>query len=1749
MKTAKRPAVLRDSWRRPQGRLAVSSRSRWLRRFGFTALTFGLIALLYFLLFGPFFHPTPHLVFATGASPGSSSVPPLAFVQEDFHAVRAPFAGALWLHGAARRESDLRLLASPDDLAPVLERFRGRRTSRDVLIVYLAAHGIARDGEAALLCGDFDPHTADAGVYPVAKLMQQLRACSAGAKLLLLDSGRVAYDPRLGMIVNEFPRLLERAVRQTDDARMWVLHSHAPLEHSHVARRQRQSVFGRAVARGLAGEANRDEDRTLSLGEFARFVQTVVTQQVRDESGGRATQSPQLLRGGDDPLVPDDPVLLPIAPPVVKEPTEQAEPSSQTDQAESATPDSSSADPPPPPADAAPDPHALPAVLQPGPAPKLDAILPLAWQTRDALERRPTTASVPAEYAPHLWRVVVESLLAADEASGAGAIIDTDELGARLRNEARALHALAYGDTAAIERSDPVWRSIADAARLRMPDGATSFALAERFAESGGPAPSDEVRAAAAAWSEALNQDTAEAATELLAKLPGSLVERFVELWWTRRLLAAGSIDWQRVRHALACVRAGEAIAADELALLASFRDRADEADALRLAALRGLVEQLGHDWPERSDRLLDRTLAQYRALAADLAELRAARRLQRELRWRAPLYVRWHQATLAHPALAPAYDDVARLLEQLAELDAVLADESRVAADWPAVLSLTRELRALGKRLDQPVNDLARLRLVTDAASPGADERLATLLGSPLLSADARALLQSFASQRWAEAKDGTVAEPEATPEIAPTPEIPPTLAEPLPLAPADWEPLRRQLALEVRLARLAAPTPEPIAAAQAAEAAYDEEREWLRFRSFGTALAQFYAALPARIDEAARAGQDLSDPASRAERRRRLRDADLALALVDARDARQVASAPGPREREAAAYDLFLRQRERWAAARDDAPADELRFLTAAMSRCRVAAAELAAQPDVSADQVATLSVTGAAELSLAVDPRRETTVTVRYSGAARAPVWLLLRYDPATLTVRPRPAEGVWAAHELAPELARRAAAAREAAELAAGRARGVAPDEEAGDPAELARRRERATWYPPRPDEAGLAATMEMGPGESRTFTLDIQRSTAAGRSTRLIVSAVAGTGVSHSYPRHEIAVELPPVESFRVVPEGPPGGATEANDALVLHPWPNRATDYRFALANDGPADKKVTVELLGLTQPSAVSLPSWLLPATAADDLLRQHGPAVSLSRIEDLTLPTGGRPVSLPWPNVSLKPDASEAPAAEPDDAAPGPAPAAAKPPEGPPPPSVRFGLLFVVRDKETGRVALRRVDFRPQRPRRYVRASVGYDAVREQIRIRIAPRRSDGGAAGESRVVPPSGIRVQCQFARPLPRGTESQLTGLLRRDDDVVELYAQVPREEQRTETFYLHVDGYPRAFVFRVPCLEASSELPEVKDELAVRVTSPAPLRAFAAPAERVAVRFEVDAPAGAFESRRDWIDVGLDRDRDREFRDEPTLRLHSDRQAEVRLAGFGPAGQVRFGTEVGDFAVEVPAGGASNLRANVLARVQAGDAWRWSEPVEVVLDGTGPRIDSVVVRPDRDVVAGAELEVVVTADDGGLAGVEKVEAGFDVERKGRFAPSAPAVPAARLPDGGWLAKVPATAPPGPITLLVRATDAAGNAGDFAKLPVRVLSKEEAEAAQKSATNRVTGVVRYGGVALPGAEVTLEGGEPVKRLGPELTDDRGAFTFPAVPPGAYKLKARGLTKNRPRIAERQITVDPPPARLQRIELDAK
>ena len=305
---------------------AESTGVKYVRRIVLTLLLAGLAAALAWLLLrGPGGPAGVRFAVVPVSGGGVLTVPAVPFAKEDSDALQQ-----LDIRPPVLDLADIQTVRGIDTLAGKLRE--GLQKS-DTLVVYLTGNCISDagpDGPAAwLLCSDFalGREMAGAGSIPTGRyrlrdVLGQIKQCPAKRKLLLLDTGYLNYDPRLGLFVNEFPRLLEEDVRAVNDPDLWVLCSCRPLESSHVCGPQKRSVFNYFVTEACTGAAN-PSSRWVDLEHLFVYVRDHVAGWIDRQSSGAETQTPWLLHCSEADKPPKDFRLVPVL--VRKPPPQSAE--------------------------------------------------------------------------------------------------------------------------------------------------------------------------------------------------------------------------------------------------------------------------------------------------------------------------------------------------------------------------------------------------------------------------------------------------------------------------------------------------------------------------------------------------------------------------------------------------------------------------------------------------------------------------------------------------------------------------------------------------------------------------------------------------------------------------------------------------------------------------------------------------------------------------------------------------------------------------------------------------------------------------------------------------------------------------------------------------------------------------------------------------------------------------------------------------------------------------------------------------------------------------------------------------------------------------------------------------------------------------------------------------------------------------------------------------------------------------------
>jgi hypothetical protein len=654
--------------------------------------------------------------------------------------------------------------------------------------------------------------------------------------------------------------------------------------------------------------------------------------------------------------------------------------------------------------------------------------------------------------------------------------------------------------------------------------------------------------------------------------------------------------------------------------------------------------------------------------------------------------------------------------------------------------------------------------------------------------------------------------------------------------------------------------------------------------------------------------------------------------------------------------------------------------------------------------------------------------------------------------------------------------------------------------------------------------GPERTVTISPAkESTTLSYLARPGAETGAKTFLVLTARSGSAAESC----KIGFNLPAPDVVALVARGTAGAADGRNqgpDRLVLQPFPNRITPYGLELVNRSGRAKKVTVQVAALPVPPPGERVSGEPAADGAGNLRPDLTMLVPSLAVD---LPADATAVPLPFPQSKAQPPEKEAPKPE--------KPAAAPPPDTRP--LVTKGLVCVVRDAaRKDKPWIKWIDFSPLAPKDYLEPDVSYNAAQRRININVQARPTD--SRGQPVALPPlsaeSPIKVLWETAGLLPPNTPRKDQGEISSVGGTASLWAEVEPAPGKEVLVRLAIDGYPRAFQYRVPCYQSVEHVRREGSPVRLKITSPHKDQEGHDPAYRIPleapmfVEFQVDAPddAFAFQGSGDVVEVGLDETGNRVLRDEMKRQLLSDRQVEIRAQEIGPQGTLKVDTKVSDFRVRLDPGGLKNTKVDILARLLLAnrspslDRAAAEDSVKVILDGAAPEIE--IVAPTRPVPHGEELKVAVKMLEEELSGVKEMQIGLDREKTGELVEKdKPKVLRQPGPDGTWTASLPTQElEPGDYVLLARATDRVGYTGKARPQIVTIGPPRPPAQAAATRLSTIEGWVRLqGDKPLPGFRVTLEGTDRSTQ-----TDAGGKFTFKDLPAGEYKIIATGTAHDR-------------------------
>ena len=1730
------PNQIRQSWRPDQVDSGVAG--RFLKRIVTTLAGLALVGWLLYLLLSPFWHPNAYLVVLAepGYAPESHLPLPMgrrdmAFLQE----LGDRFALLPWQKKIQSTE-----LNSKADALQILRDLESHPfESTDVLVVLIRAQGLMLNGEPVVECRNFNVASPAEGTMRFSELVRRIENLRPTTKLLLFDVNGGDYEPRLGQLEPAFLKAVSEQVRLSKDIGLWMLTSHDSGEQPQISPTLQSSLFSFWLRRGLRGWADANRDSSVDVGELHTYIRDNIKRAAAFRSSGMNPQTPQLVRGGGAPIDGATPTLVSnqgfraSAEDSVVDAVSNRGAVANSDSDEDSEGDES-------PDDKA-DPE--PGLLTSGANILAGKVNTLTGSLGDALGFKDVPA-LPDGSIEEDDPADPEADKNSDTAKEAGGASNTEKEVESKPKLVNAFDLVASGwdsvgtlnalEIRPLDVAPHLWRELIrelhwhESYLLESPDRTAEVPSVqltrlkralERLA-NGKRVPdaldvrvgelSRLMRAAADARTGVLTTDRSVLKFLEGTKLASAWAEenksKRETVGVTGRLLfqLAESTDLPEdlIRLAISTSLQAESSgvrASATQGLLAV-------ADGTRLNGERMLFDRTRSDWPDFSRQSLQEASRTYSEIESHHQTLRRGQRLHNDILIAIPDYMR-----LRHDLAA---DSLVRLMTA-AELSRGIRDldELRSAIesrDSERVATQVRVIQGFHDRLKndpQQAFDLLLQYPNANLASIGVFSR------STAVSFRSRLRANLELNQRdqliWQQFDDG--AKPASSVN-----------------SPVDTEKVTAEhIALEAQLLLSIS----------------NGLRRTDRFDELGSLAELPNGTTPAATDlEAAQALLATCNDALPTVLRRTLESVGGATnksqllerclttyEWMDLRDLGRVDDEPlRAAVDDALKADAMRLQYARLMQALRDARPTDRPFLEDEWNRLRFTPSVNTSETAVGANELPTLSLNGPDVASLVSVSERTVKLELASSQPDADETWVVLDYNDACLSVEStdHSSDYRWQLIDSIRSDRRTAVLERQLAE---------AQEQATDDLRDKAQELSQALIYPVDPNLAGVRRSLVLEAGRSREITFRLKRKVAVGPPAKLIVKVISAS----DYRRHEIAVPMPKPPSIQLTARGLAEMMSPVNDGIVLHPLPNQPARFDLSLNHNFKKTVTYDLTLLAPTESLPPSMPIGMVDRQRARDIFRSLGKTQTLAR-RSVVLPADSELPLMPMFAGLVgqpKSDASEEP------------PTVAKEKKEPPPVESDYGLVLRIDDPKSGDTIFRRIVVAPQRPQRFLTTSASFDIVTRRLTIVVRAISRD--------VIPEQGLQI---LARVRAKGTtkDVRLTGVIEAPRYEAKLSSVVPSLSTWADVS-VDVDQYPRAFRLSVPCSQSVANFDQPKDQFEVRLTSPTTRQQFKAPTDTIDVSLEVDAPSGSFPFQSvdgDYVDVGLDVDRDREFRDEKPVRLKSDRA--VRISSILADEYLGIEAKISDFRISVPTGRLQGIRANLLARMVSGQRQVWSDPVEVILDGSAPQILRVGLSPDRVVRVGKSLEASVLADDRRLSGVGLVELAVDKDFDGKF-PEKPVK--AKFAGGVWTAKIPfEELEPGVYDLMVRATDLVGNQSDVKRVPVNVL--EPSKDPKADVANLVSGRLTYDDEAMANASVTLtlipkedEDKNPATKKKAKPTpiagdiDKEGNFIFKAVPPGRYLLKSSGLARNKPRLDERAIVVRPRPGRPTRVRVNIK
>ncbi|MGI9458425.1 MAG: hypothetical protein ACR2NF_00365, partial [Pirellulales bacterium] len=1547
------PPTPTQPWREQNKSPATKRRTRMIRRVIIVSVIALLSALLFSFLFPPFFNPSTHVVLMGTGINKNYQTPFIPFVKEDQDAFKE--IDGILVHDQAQAWSSRRNAESLVDSV----KEQGVQ-SGDQLIIYLTAHGIVdADGNAFLLCDDFDVDKQSRTRVLINDLLDELSNCDAATKILILNAGQIDYDPRLGVFVNDFPERLKAAVEQCGDSSLWVYCSHQSLQYSQVSHAVQRSIFGLFIAEGLKGAADIDQNRDVDLRELALFTSANVASWVQQLSAGVARQDPILLRASEASFTPLPTLVTldPTRPPYRFDvssffPPEEFETSAavvasssnrftgvlrrrDAQSKENGTSVSrgaagqSNGDSPSPTSGAE---TAVAKTDEPGKTPDIAnaadteaskpanqdetksaehssrknagkatdfnseraeamRLLAAAWKKRDQTANswsETMPADNPVENWPHIWHEYQSELAGMGQRLRGGDGIDPGTISALLEGD----KPKAAGSRKSTSSTSSTWNPLGYSDPRAISESIPTLGLAQLvFGDD-----SDEIGVDVAGLHVSLGKATRKDLVAWVKANATPTSHQYRELLFLEKLIDNPTLPWELVQKAARTCLHGERVAALDLLAPGWARKKIGKADSWRFGAEALLVTQIGPDWQDRVVRGLEKAGEIYRAAELDLFEVRKAQHLRDVLIVQAPAWIHLHRRV----GTCNLYDDPSGepqllvMLKQLNDLISILSqpgvDQQEALAEAVSKLSKTKSIiesecsfEAVNQMLSQQVTE------------KGVAWRSEQYLLSPFISSSSRELLLasigSVARDLTADFQDVRLNKTNLSTTSEAAPEYPQVQFTGLKLkADMDFElaklfcqgdKLKDSKDIQKAFLLTEKIHSELLAKYQDLESAQTSGIQvriedcqtdvLLASRDYGQAIARFY---------------ELSLELLRTNRSRNASGPGVvtrSLRLLDPRDAwrflnvdvAQVAFAPD------------LRSTVGWQKMREkiamlylgDSPSVAVGIASLARPGLPVgsdlsSALKSAGHP--SANSGVELVLEGAGPLDLQHIDTGSISVGLKNRSGRSISVVLALGYNSDLVTVHPT---------------------------------------------------KTQLTDFNFKPavfslDETGIVSTtpgrvsqvVKLPPNEIMSVNLRINRKHQATQSCVITIDVyqdqggkIAGGFRSRLLDRRNIAVVLPVAELF--VRQSFVNGAfldANVNDGqeIVLHPYPNRMNGFRFGLRNHSDIDKNVSV---------AIYHPATTLGGISSSNYAQMLTGMSPLAEYK-FTASTDG---SACFP-VAGGAEKKEGPPKEKTLPSVGDEGTAGKPAAALPLTDLVHGMLVAITDTDTGQVTYRKVRCAVQRPRRYVRPEVRYDAFANQISVSIAARDQAQFPVGKS-------VEITADLGSSLTSRVSGKLKGMLSAPEFQDALYLKLPSPPPARVRLSLDVDNYPRAFIYEVPCDRSVLNVAELTDLMEVNVTTTDGQRVFASTSS-IPAEVEVNAPLGTFEDEQDSLQVVLKSSLGGKASDVSSLTWDTDRFVSLGFQKSLPDGTLELLSKISDFKIDMPSGGLENVSLDLIGRM-------------------------------------------------------------------------------------------------------------------------------------------------------------------------------------------------------------------------------